>query len=122
MTEAQLLDRIFDLLQSQRFTFAHEEELQQGIALALTAAKIAFERETPLLPRDRPDFLIKDLVVEVKVAGSLASVTRQLYRYSESKRVGSLLLVTNRIALHSRLPNEMNHKPLKVLRLINSAL
>ena len=63
-----------------------------------------------------------DLGIEVKVAGSLSSVTRQLFRYAESDLIGSLLLITNRIALHSRLPAEMNHKPLRVLQLLSGSL
>jgi hypothetical protein len=120
--ERPILDHIFGLLSLHRFTFATEGELQDGIALVLTEANVSFEREFTLLPKDRIDFMVEDLGLEVKVAGSLSSVTRQLFRYAESPLIGSLLLVTSRIALHSRLPAQMNGKPLRVLRLMSSAI
>jgi hypothetical protein len=120
--EETKLQDIYTILSQHRFSFTTESELQAGIAEVLRGASIHFDREFCLLPKDRIDFMVGDVGIEVKTAGSLAGVTRQLFRYSESPLVGSLLLVTNRIALHSHLPVEMNHKPLRVLRLVNSAL
>lgn len=117
-----LIQTIYEVLERHRFTFATEDELQQGIEQVLIGERIIFEREHYLMPKDKVDFLVGDVALEVKVAGSLSGVTRQLFRYSESNLVGSLLLVTTRMALHSQLPTEMNHKPLRVLRLMNSAL
>src|ERR1017187_10165398 len=46
------------ILSKYRFRDKDEDELQQGIAAALTAAGLVFRREGRLTPEDRVDFLI----------------------------------------------------------------
>lgn len=90
-------DRIVATLRSARFVHVDEDELQRGIAEVLSRAEIAFEREVRLSDRDRIDFLVGGLGIEVKLAGSARSVRRQLERYAASSRVEALLLVTDRL-------------------------
>ena len=42
------------------------------------------------------DFLAGDVGIEVKIKGSAADAFRQLKRYAESDRIGSLILVTSK--------------------------
>ena len=106
------LEEIANLLRSHSFCFSNEAELQSGLAVALAAFE--FRREVGLSSRDRIDFLISDIGLEVKVEGSLAAVTRQLHRYSEFPEVGALILVTTRMRHAIGLPVAMCGKPLRI--------
>jgi hypothetical protein len=107
---------------SRRFRFAHERELQDGIARALSDESIVFTREARLGDAGCIDFLCEGGVgLEVKVGGPLAAVTRQMHRYACCDDVRALLLVTSRRTL-DRLPDAMMSKPVRVVHLIESAL
>ena len=108
---------VLGALRSCRFTFNTERELQDGIAQALQSAGIEFKREQSLSTTDRPDFLIGSIAIEVKVKGSLASVTRQIHRYMLYEEVSCLILVTA-CASHHNLPRIINHKPVALYSLI----
>jgi hypothetical protein len=90
-----------------------EAELQAAIADAMRAAGLPCEREVPLTPRDRIDLLVDRVGIEVKVAGSLHVVARQLQRYAASDRVDELVLVTTKGA-HARMVDELGGKPVSV--------
>jgi hypothetical protein len=109
------LHRLHELLSSYRFAFSDEDELQSAIEAALHRAGLDFEREARLDARDRPDFLVGDAAIEVKVAGSSAQVHRQLLRYAAHERVRSVLLVTTRSRHQLELPESLLSKPLSVL-------
>jgi len=111
------LDAITETLTSMRCSFTAERGLQDGIERALLAAGIAATREAPLTKRDRVDFLAGDIAIEVKVDGSLADVTRQLHRYAACPEVSALVLVTTRGA-HTRLPDTLGGKPVRVVHLL----
>lgn len=94
-----------DVIESHRYAFANEAELQAGLAEVFTRAEVPFEREVNLdkvregfrLLLGRVDFLVADsIALEVKVDGSSLQASRQLYRYAESPRVRGLVLVTSR--------------------------
>jgi len=90
-----------------------EEHLQQDIARALVRLGIPFEREPRLSGKDRPDFMVGGVAVEVKIKGGVTEVTRQLSRYAQHERVSELLLVTSRMQLVA-VPTELNGKPVRV--------
>jgi hypothetical protein len=112
---------IAKVLNSTRFRFADERQLQDGIELALLHAGASFTREKLLGPGDIVDFLVGDVALEVKIGGSLSEVTRQLHRYTQHESVASILLVSSRMRLDN-LPAVMNGKPLQVVRLLGSIL
>lgn len=107
-------ERLRQVLGSFRYTFANERDLQDGLAQALHTRGIRFDREVPLTPDDRPDFMVEGIAVEVKIGGGLSDVTRQLHRYAQHKGVRALLLVTARCQL-GNLPRKMSGKPVDVL-------
>ena len=109
------------LLQSFRFSFSSEKELQEGIAQALTSKGVSFEREVVLARGDVIDFLVGAVGIEVKIGGSLSDLTRQLHRYAQHERVGELLVVTSRARL-SNLPSQLNGKPVVASVLFGSML
>jgi len=102
-----------------RYNLTNEESIQLGIAEALRAGHIAFERETRLSARDRLDFLVGDVAIEVKLKGTANDLLRQLSRYTEHESVRELLVVTARSQL-SDLPDELHGKPLECLVLLGS--
>lgn len=119
-------ERLAQIIRHCQFSYANEEELQEGIAALLTGHGVTVEREVRITPLDRIDMLVEygplghlaRVGIEVKVAGREASVRRQLERYARSDRVDALLLVTNRVR-HVRLAGDANGKPLFVVAVIN---
>lgn len=114
------LATVADVLARSRFRFACEDDLQAGIAAALTVAGITVEREVRLDGHSRIDLLTDRVGIEVKTAGRADAVLRQLRRYADSDRVDALILVTTR-ARH-RVPGVLNGKPVAVVSLAGAAL
>lgn len=113
------IDALARLIGSTVFRFSGERGLQDGIESLFTKKGIAYSREVILSPRDRVDFLVGRIGVEVKVDSSLSVVQRQLWRYAGDERVESLLLVTTR-AKHKLMPSELLGKPVLVAHLLAS--
>lgn len=115
-------DRIMFLLDSCRFRFNDENDLQMGVAQALDKAGIHYEREKVLGPLDRPDFLVDGhIALEIKIKGSVSQALRQVNRYAQHEQVRSVLLVGSPGWLH-RVPNSIGGKPVFSLRLTGSLL
>jgi hypothetical protein len=94
---------------------ADEAQLQAGIQGALEAAGYVFEREFRLSAKDRVDFLVGRVAVEVKVQGSTPAVRRQLARYAASSNVDAVILVTTK-SKHAMEAESLNGKPLIVVK------
>jgi hypothetical protein len=90
-----------------------EYAVQESIRETLDANHIEYSREFRFDANDRVDFLVGDLALEVKTAGSIHSVMRQLMRYSLQGSVSVVLLFTTRARL-CKMPNELSGKPLLV--------
>lgn len=130
-----MIDRIKLALEGRRFNHSNEAELQAGIAVVLREAGIHFLREFQL-KQDRIDFFVvppeeqqrlalramlpfrgppkpRGIGIEVKVAGAVTAVTRQLLRYAYYPEVRELILLTTR-AQHAQIPRELGGKRLHV--------
>lgn len=79
-----------------------EYALQEAVTEALRRAGMAPQREVPLTARDRIDVLVGHIGVEVKVAGTVDTVRRQLRRYAICPNIDELVLVTTRV-VHTRI-------------------
>lgn len=108
---------IADLIRSTRFRWNSEKDLQDGLAAILPDAI----REHQLSRGDIVDFFQDGCAIEVKVAGTPATVLRQLTRYASHPEVTSLILVTGRTQLR-RMPAKVLGKHLEVVSLIGSLL
>lgn len=108
MTEAGLATAI----RGHRFRFCSELELCDGLEKVFTSEGIAFEREYRLTSRDRLDFLVGSIAVEVKAKFSSPAVTMQIFRYLQHPGITGALLVTSR-RKHD-LPALINGKPVFV--------
>lgn len=107
------------VVRGYRFTYATEEQLQDGIAQALESAGYRVEREHVLPGRHgRIDLLVNDLIgVEVKITGGPSVVAHQIGRYLECEDLDGVVLVTGR-ARHAGL----THPRLEVVSLAGGAL
>lgn len=108
------LQEILERLGRYRFNFVSESDLHDAIAAVLDNGFIDFQREVILSPRDRIDFLIGTVGIEVKVGGSSAAVEAQVRRYTESERVDAVVLVTS-CARHAAIARSFNGKPVHVI-------
>jgi hypothetical protein len=121
--ETQPLIPVADVVaavRAQRYVYSGEDELQAGIAAAIVAAGLPAAREVRLSRTDRVDVLVGGVVIEVKLAGSNATVLGQLQRYAAYDVVVALVLVTTR-ARHRALPTEVGGKPLTVVQVGGAA-
>lgn len=96
-----------------RYHFKDEIELQNSIAKALDS--FAPKREYILSRRDRPDFWIQGVAIEVKIKGSMSSVLLQLERYAQHAQTNGILLVTTRRQHALVMPESINGKPAKAV-------
>jgi hypothetical protein len=106
--------QVCNILKGYRFNYANEQDLQEGIKRAFTAEGLEFGEEVSLSKRDRIDFMVDRVGVEVKVGHPLSAVMRQIHRYSQDEQIDELLVVTNRCR-HSIIPEIVNGKPVVVL-------
>jgi ABC-type uncharacterized transport system substrate-binding protein len=108
------------LLSGHRYRYSSETDLQAAIAKLLDRAGIDYRREFRLCELDRPDFMVGDVAIEVKIDGSLASVVRQIARYAEHDEVRAIVLVSTR-AVHRSIPATFNGKPVVLASLLGGA-
>jgi hypothetical protein len=87
---------LLSLISSTRFRFPDEDALQRGLEQLFTEKGIGYQREVRLSARDRIDFMVGNIGVEVKIGGGEHDVERQLFRYAEHPEVENLILVTTR--------------------------
>lgn len=92
---------VADLIARTRFHAADEATLQAGIAEVLRQAGAPVAREVRLTARERIDFLIGRLGVEVKIKGSVHDVRRQLIRYAATGALDEILLISTHVT-HSQ--------------------
>ncbi|MDH1791306.1 hypothetical protein N5D45_05685 [Stenotrophomonas sp. GD03819] len=94
MEEQLQLKGIGRLLAGFGYRYGSEVQLHEVLATVLDNAGHAHVREYRLDASNRADFWLDGLVIEVKVAGSLADALRQVGRYINLPQVRGVLLVT----------------------------
>jgi hypothetical protein len=109
-------DRVVSLLKAHRFQALDEATVQRSIADVLTNDGLYFEREVRLTERDRIDFQVGLVGIEVKVQGTAKSILQQLTRYAKTGKLSSLILVTT-MRKHGVIETLWNPRsiPLKVV-------
>jgi hypothetical protein len=100
----------FETLKRSRVDTSNEENVHSAIAKLLSTASIPFEHEARLTSRERIDFLIGRVGVEVKIDGSRAALERQLRRYAAHPGVDELVVVSSKTQL-SGVPRSIDGKP-----------
>jgi hypothetical protein len=124
MTDAPLIQQIYDRLAHKRFSLEDEKETQRQIALALEEAPaFMFQREVPVTG-GIIDFVVlplpgrlheqRDVGIEVKLKGGAGAIARQLGRYAQDPGLAGLVFVTSRPVM---LGNSLHGKPLAVVHM-----
>jgi hypothetical protein len=113
-------DTVAAAIRRRQFPFGDEDQLQEGIAAALTEDGFDVEREVRLGARDRIDLLVGRVGVEIKIDGASARVLSQLRRYARHDAVDELVLVT-RCTRHTA-PAALEGKPVTVVNLAGVGL
>lgn len=117
--------RVAALLAGFRYLFGDEYQLQQAVAEVLADAGEEVVRERILDRKNRADVMLADdILVEVKVDGSLSAALRQCERYSALDSVRGIVLAASvswaRAGLVSR--PRMGGKPFAMVHLPRQAL
>lgn len=110
---------VFYALSTLSGSYSEEGALRDAIAGVLGDAAV---REAVVGPRERIDFLVGKMGIEVKVKGSRSEVTRQLFRYAECEGIDEILLVTTKMQHSLRMPSSMLGKPVAVIVLWGAML
>lgn len=110
------------ILSSARFRYSSEADLQEAIAALLTTGNVAHEREAILSGKERIDFLVGDVGIEVKIAGSPAEIFRQLMRYAQLPQIAGLIVVTDKTRIANGLPRVVLDKPIEIVSLAEASL
>lgn len=121
MTDVDI-DALAGLLSSHAYLYTCEDDLQRGIAEILAHEGVEFAREVRG-GAGRIDFRVGGvgIGIEVKCAGSLSDVARQISRYAVSGDYpGGLILATSLRRL-ARLPEEIAGVPVRAV-VLESAL
>ncbi len=124
MEEQLQLKGIGRLLAGFGYRYGSEVQLHEVLASVLDKAGHAHVREHRLDACNRADFWLDGLVIEVKVAGSLADALRQVGRYINLPQVrGVLLATTERWGDRSLVARPAwQGKPFNIIRLKRQAL
>lgn len=107
--------KIAELLTGYSFNFVDEKELQEAIAQIFAGENIPFEREVAITDKDRIDFMVGPIGIEIKIAFSFSEVVRQLHRYAQHDSISELILVT--MKSQHQMPDEINDKKLTTVNL-----
>lgn len=103
---------VTDLLARYRIAGLTEAVVQDQIERALRQEGIEYEREVELAPRDRIDFMVGPVGVEVKIKGTRAQIIRQLARYVRNDRVEEIILAATSRRVLTSAPDEITGMPI----------
>ena len=113
---ARDMDRIADALSAVRMPAQPEEyDIHAAVAGALDGSGLGYTHEYKLGPRNRIDFLVGRVGIEVKKGRPATSdLTRQLRRYLAADALDGLIVVTQRV---TAVPGEICGKPVMLVSL-----
>ena len=116
--------RLASLLGGYHYRYGSEVQLHQALSTVLTDAGFEHEREVALDARNRADFWLEGIVIEVKVDGSLAAALRQCQRYLALPQVHAVLLASTQRWADTAMAKrpELAGKPFHIVRLRRQTL
>ncbi|MBA1305888.1 hypothetical protein [Stutzerimonas stutzeri] len=123
--QAQMrLAHLSNTLCRYRYRYGNEEQLHVAIGAVLDQAGLPFINEYNLDIKNRADFWLDGLVIEVKVDGSLSAALRQCDRYLKLPHVTGLVLASTQRWASYPLEAKPNWagKPFAMIRLARQAL
>jgi hypothetical protein len=105
---------ILSFLKGRCFDLGNETRLQREIARVFDKKNIPYKREVVLSDRDRIDFMVNNIGIEIKINGSSSKIFRQCRRYCKHNEVDELILASNKAM---GLPKNIEGKPAFFLHL-----
>lgn len=112
----EVVSNIFETFKAKRFDLTDEKRLQGEIFLALQSRiqSDTVQKEYTLDDKNRIDFLIGSVGIEVKIKGSKRDIYKQCERYCGFDTIKELVLVTNK---SMGLPGKINGKDCFIIKL-----
>lgn len=109
---------------SFNYRYGSEVQLHEALAEVLGLAGYSFEREHVLDAKNRADFWLDGLVIEVKVDGTLSEALRQVDRYISLSQVRGVLLASTQRWASQPLTDRpaWQGKPFQMVRLGRQSL
>ncbi|MFJ3487133.1 hypothetical protein ACIPL1_27495 [Pseudomonas sp. NPDC090202] len=119
-----ILNAVANHLARYSYRFGSEIQLHERIAAVLERHGIEHQRERVLDAKNRADFWIDGLVIEVKVDGAMSEALRQVSRYINLPHVtGVILAGTPRWAAQPLTEQPgWQDKPFQMIRLARQSL
>lgn len=119
-----IFNAIASHLASYAYRYSNEARLHENLGKVLTHHGFAFEHERVLDARNRADFWLDGIVIEVKVDGSMADALRQVGRYINLPDVqGVILAATPRWGASPLVDKPVwQNKPFQMIRLARQSL
>jgi hypothetical protein len=93
------VERVTQVLRAYRARPQNELDIQLGLAAIFDEHGVVYQREVVLTQKDRIDFLVGTLGIEIKLQGSRHQVFQQLTRYLAHERIGEVMLFTTKSQL-----------------------
>lgn len=124
-TELQMsLQKLSRLLGGYSYRYGSEIQLHESLGQVLTAGGYKFEHERILDAKNRADFWLDGIVIEVKIDGSLAEALRQVDRYIGLDHVTGVILASTERWAERTLKDRpaWSGKPFHMTRLQRQAL
>ena len=118
------LNAIANHLSRYAYRYSSEVRLHESLAKVLEDHGFAFERERILNAKNRADFWVGGIVIEVKIAGSMSEALGQVDRYINLPDVkGVILAGTPRWAETNLVAKPTwQDKPFQMIRLVRQSL
>ncbi len=107
------------LFGQDRLVLKDEFALHAELEARLIAKRIPFEREVRMGPHKRPDFVVKGIAVELKIAGGEMEILRQMKRYAADPTIRGVVLVSTKAMA---VPETLGGKPVAVVNLWRNLL
>jgi hypothetical protein len=107
-----IAEPFIEALRGKAVRAGNERELNEVVADLFRAAGLSFASEYRLNPKDRVDFFMAGLGIELKTDGSVSALLRQLDRYAASDEIKELLLISTRRKLCLLGVDELRGKPI----------
>lgn len=98
------VEQVLAVLRSTSFSWATEDDLQRGVHAALTERGMQPRREVRFGPQNRIDLVVDRVGIEIKVAGTIGNLTRQVIRYAGVDDLDAIVVVTSRAGFATGLP------------------
>jgi len=99
---------IITLISSKRLPYTTELELQDALEAVFKERGYPYTRELRLNEKDRIDFWVDGVGIEVKIKGAAKQTYRQCERYCKHDEIKELLLITTKSI---GFPPDINGKP-----------